>query len=110
MERPIFDHDDLMGTERACTSTRTTGTPCETIARLPFGNGQTITGSCGDPTPMHFMGKERDMESNLDDFGAMILVRGIIPAPFWWSLFQGLLNRRMDEYNLYSQGDYRGCP
>jgi RHS repeat-associated protein len=69
-ETTYFDHDDLVGTERARTSTPTTGTPCETIASLPFGDGQTITGSCGDHTPMHFMGKERDPESNLDDFGA----------------------------------------
>jgi RHS repeat-associated protein len=47
-----------------------TGSPCETIASLPFGDGQTITGSCGDPSPMHFTGKEGDAESNLDNFGA----------------------------------------
>jgi RHS repeat-associated protein len=65
-----FDHADHLGTERARTSTPSTGSPCETIASLPFGDGQTITGSCGDPSPMHFTGKEGDAESNLDNFGA----------------------------------------
>ena len=30
----------------------------------------TTSESCGDPSPMHFTGKERDSESNLDNFGA----------------------------------------
>ena len=42
----------------------------ETITSLPFGDAQTTTGSCGDPSPMHFTGKERDSESGLDNFGA----------------------------------------
>ena len=43
---------------------------CETITNLPFGDGQTTTGSCGDPSPLHFTGKQRDTETGNDDFGA----------------------------------------
>jgi RHS repeat-associated protein len=64
-----FSFTDWLGTERARSIPGAT-TPCETITSLPFGDGQTITGSCGDPSPMHFTGKERDSESGLDNFGA----------------------------------------
>src|SRR5579859_1346639 len=37
---------------------------------LPFGDGQSTSGSCADPSPMHFTGKERDTETGLDNFGA----------------------------------------
>ena len=43
---------------------------CETITSLPFGDGQNITTTCSDPSPMHFTGKQRDSESGLDYFGA----------------------------------------
>jgi RHS repeat-associated protein len=42
----------------------------ETISSLPFGDGQSTTGACGDPSTRHFTGKERDAESGLDYFGA----------------------------------------
>ena len=48
-----------------------TGQPCETITSLPFGDGmntQPVNGGCGDPSPNHFTGKERDAESGLDNF------------------------------------------
>ena len=35
------------------------------MASLPFGDGQSTTGSCADPSSMHFTGKERDSESGL---------------------------------------------
>jgi RHS repeat-associated protein len=63
-----YDHADWLGTERARTNLA--GTACETIASLPFGDNQTISGTCGDISPLHFTGKERDTESNLDYFGA----------------------------------------
>lgn len=62
-----FDFSDWLGTERARAMPN--GQGCETIASLPFGDNQTISGSC-DPTPMHFTGKQRDAESSLDMFGA----------------------------------------
>ena len=61
-------HADWLGTERVRTTAA--GASCENITSLPFGDGQSISGSCGDASPMHFTGKERDSESNLDYFGA----------------------------------------
>jgi len=63
-----FSHSDWLGTERVRSNVL--GASCETISSLPFGDGQAISGSCGDPTPMHFTGKERDSEAGLDNFGA----------------------------------------
>jgi RHS repeat-associated protein len=63
-----FTHQDWLGTERVRSNV--SGAACETISSIPFGDGQTISGSCGDPTPMHFTGKERDSESALDNFEA----------------------------------------
>jgi RHS repeat-associated protein len=63
-----FTHADWLGTERARTTV--TGSLCETISSLAFGDGMSTSGSCGDPSPMHFTGKERDSESGLDNFGA----------------------------------------
>lgn len=63
-----FNFADHLGTERARVTVA--GSLCETITSLPFGDWQTISGSCGDPSPMHFTGKERDSESGNDNFGA----------------------------------------
>ena len=68
----FFIHADWLGTERARTNM--SATACETITSLPFGDGQSITDTCGDSagdvSPLHFTGKERDSESGLDNFGA----------------------------------------
>jgi len=63
-----FMESDNLGTERV----RTNLTPlaCETISSLPFGDGLSVTGSCGDPSPLHFTGQEHDSESALDNFEA----------------------------------------
>ena len=63
-----FPLSDWLGTER--TRTDVAGAACETIVSLVYGDGQVMSGSCGDPSPLHFTGKERDAETNLDDFGA----------------------------------------
>jgi RHS repeat-associated protein len=63
-----FSHADWLGTERAHTTL--TGSVCESIVSLPFGDGQATQGSCGDPSPLHFTGKMRDSETGLDDFDA----------------------------------------
>ncbi len=78
-----YDHSDWLGTERARTDL--TGTPCETITSLPFGDNQTITSTCGDLSPLHFTGKERDAESNLDNFGARYFTSamGRFMTPDW---------------------------
>jgi RHS repeat-associated protein len=63
-----YTHPDWLGTERARTDL--SGNACERISSLPFGDGQSITTTCGDIDPHHFTGKERDSESGLDNFGA----------------------------------------
>jgi RHS repeat-associated protein len=62
-----FIHADWVGTERARTSL-TGGAPIESCQNLPFGDGEVCTNT--DVSPLHFTGKERDTESNLDDFDA----------------------------------------
>ncbi len=64
----FFMHSDWLGTERARSNI--SGVVCETISSLPFGDGQTTSGSCSDISPMHFTGQQRDAESGLDYFGA----------------------------------------
>jgi RHS repeat-associated protein len=60
-----FNHADWLGTERVRSNS--SGTVCETITSLPFGDGQqTPISSCGDPSPNHFTGLETDAESGLD--------------------------------------------
>ena len=63
-----FDHEDWLGTERVRTAVN--GSVCESITSLPFGDGESTTGSCADASTRHFTGKERDTESGLDNFGA----------------------------------------
>ena len=83
----FFMHADWLATERARTNM--TGTACETIGSLPFGDGQTISDSCGDSagdvSPLHFTGKERDAESGLDYFGARYFsaAQGRFTSPDW---------------------------
>jgi RHS repeat-associated protein len=78
-----YAHSDWLGTERARTNL--SGIACETIGSLPFGDGQTITGTCGDISHLHFTGKERDAESNLDQFGARYFAStmGRFMTPDW---------------------------
>lgn len=64
-----YNEIDWLGTEPARSVAGAT-TFCETITSLAFGDWQTTSGSCSDPSPMHFTGKERDSESGLDNFGA----------------------------------------
>jgi RHS repeat-associated protein len=63
-----FNITDWLGTERVRTDMY--GNKCETITSQPFGDAQTTSGSCGDPSPLHFTGKQRDPETGLDDFDA----------------------------------------
>jgi RHS repeat-associated protein len=93
-----FNHVDWLGTERARTDK--SGNSYETCTSLPFGDWLTCSG--GDPSPMHFTGKERDSESNLDNFGARYFTsqmgRFMSPdEPF----YSGRLDNPQD-LNLYS--------
>jgi RHS repeat-associated protein len=69
----FYAHGDWTGTERARVDS-TTGTSCQTVVSLSFGDGQVVKGTCGTVTSdldfHHFTGKERDAESGLDNFGA----------------------------------------
>jgi RHS repeat-associated protein len=70
-----FIHADWLGTERARSTVA--GAVCETITSLPFGDGLATSGSCGDPSPLHFTGKQHDAETNLDDFNARYYSSGL---------------------------------
>jgi RHS repeat-associated protein len=95
-----YDHADWLGTGRARTNLA--GAACETIQSLPFGDGQATAGSCGDISPLHFTGKERDTESGLDNFGARYnassMGRFMSPDPSNW----GAINESPQTWNAYS--------
>ena len=57
-----FNHTDWLGSERVRTGP--TGAVLETCTSLPFGDGQTCTGT--DSSVLHFTGDERDAETGLD--------------------------------------------
>jgi RHS repeat-associated protein len=63
-----FEHGDQVGTARVITNAA--GAPCAALSTLPFGDGLNSSGACQSMDPLLYMGKERDTESNLDDFGA----------------------------------------
>jgi len=100
----FFIHADWLGTERACTNIA--GTVCETISSLPFGDGQTISDSCGDSagdvSPLHFTGNERDSESGLDNFGARYdsssIGRFMSPDPLYIELHRLVDPQRLNLY------------
>jgi len=60
------------------------GVSYETCSNLPFGDGQQCTGAA-DISPMHFTGKPRDTETNLDYFGARYFNSGMARwmSPDW---------------------------
>lgn len=63
-----FYLNDSLGTRRAQTDYA--GVLEQTCSSLPFGDGLSCTGSTQYPTEHHFAGKERDIESGNDYFGA----------------------------------------
>jgi RHS repeat-associated protein len=100
-----FNHGDWLGTERARTGI--SGSVCETITSLAFGDGLTTAGSCGDPSPLHFTGKQRDSESGLDYFGARYYgsSMGRFMSPDWDSTPQAVPYATLADpqtLNLYS--------
>jgi RHS repeat-associated protein len=62
-----WDLADWLGTERARVNA-VNGAVSETCTSLPWGDN--LQCSSTDISPLHFTGKERDSESNLDNFGA----------------------------------------
>jgi RHS repeat-associated protein len=81
----IFIHDDWQGTERVRSLYN--GTSYETCTNLPFGDSQscTVAGRANDPSPLHYTGKMRDVETNLDYFGARYYSSGMAHwmSPDW---------------------------
>ena len=66
-QRANSKRKSVSGTERLRTNV--SGASYETCSNLPFGDGQACSGGA-DISPMHFTGKPRDAETNLDYFGA----------------------------------------
>jgi RHS repeat-associated protein len=104
-----FAHSDWLGTERARTTIA--GTIYENCTSLPFGDN--LQCSSGDISPSHFTGKERDSESNLDNFQARYsgsnLGRFMSPdpsstggdsveaeSPQSWNMYSYVLNNPLD--------------
>ncbi len=61
--KTYFTYSDELGTERVRTDS--SGAVCQTLSSLPFGDGESSSGSCA-PTPNFFTGLQRDAESGLD--------------------------------------------
>ncbi len=77
-----FIHGDWQGTERLRTNSA--GAAYESCTNLPFGDNQSCSGGA-DISPMHFTGKPRDTETNLDYFGARYYNSGMARwmSPDW---------------------------
>jgi RHS repeat-associated protein len=77
----FFTFGDHLGTERIRRNAD--GSALETCTNLPFGDGQQCSGT--DVSALHFTGKERDAESNLDNFGARYFTStlGRFMTPDW---------------------------
>ena len=63
----FWNHSDWLGTERVRTNSN--GVAVQGFSDTPYGMNLTYSPS-SDINPMHFTGKQRDYESNLDYFGA----------------------------------------
>ncbi len=96
-----FDHADWLGTERARSNT--SDADCETITNLPFGDSQSMSGTCADANPLHFTGQQWDSESGLHYFGARHYSSqfGRFMSPDPTGIFLGNLNDPQS-LNLYS--------
>jgi RHS repeat-associated protein len=86
-----WNHADWLGTERVRTTlTNGTVTIAETCTDTPYG--MNLGCNPTEISPMHFTGKQRDYETNLDYFGARYfgggnnLGRFMTPDPFGGSL------------------------
>lgn len=97
-----FDHTDWLSTERARSNT--SDADCETITNVPFGDSQSMSGTCVDANPQHFTGQQWDSEtSNLHYFGARHYSSqfGRFMSPDPTGIFLGSLNDPQS-LNLYA--------
>jgi RHS repeat-associated protein len=100
-----FDHNDWLGTERSRSTV--TGTQYEICTSGPYGDNLVCQGQGGDASPLHFTGKQRDSESNLDYFGARYYAStaGRFISPDWSAKADPVPYAKLDDpqtLNLYS--------
>jgi hypothetical protein len=85
-----FNYSDWLGTERVRQPYPSGAN--ETCTSLPFGDALNCVG--GDPSPMHFTGKEHDSETNLESFGCPL------PLVEHWPVHDAGLVRRATGHPL----------
>ena len=100
---PSFRLTDWLGTLRA--STDAYGSLQSTCNGLPYGNGAACGGNT--PDPRYFTGKERDLESNNDYFGARYYesLDGRFLTPDWSAKVEPVPYAKLDNpqsLNLYA--------
>ena len=113
-----FALNDWLGTKRA---EYTPNGLLSTFFSLPYGNGLSSSGNASDATEQHFTGKERDVESGNDYFGARYYASSmgrwmspdpspagvIILSPQSWNLYNYVLNnplRLVDRNGYWATG------
>jgi len=97
--------NDWLGTKRFVADSN--GEMFETCTGLPFGDGLNCQGPGGDPSPLHFTGKERDSESGNDYFGARYYqsTMGRFLTPDWSAKLAAVPYAKLENpqtLNLYS--------
>jgi len=119
-----FQFTDWLGTRRAQATAA--GVQEEQCQSLPFGDGESCSGSGVDATEHHFMGKERDAESGNDYFGARYYASsmGRFLSPDWSAKVMPVPYAKLDDpqsLNLFayvrnnplsgidSDGHFNGC-
>jgi RHS repeat-associated protein len=82
MGETFFIHSDWQGTERVRSAY--TGASYETCINTPYGDNLSCAGGI-DVSPMHYTGKQRDTETNLDYLGAHYYSSGMARwmSPDW---------------------------
>src|SRR5712664_100264 len=101
----IFIHSDWLGTERV-RNQNVLPTYLNTCSSLPFGDGLSCQGDA-DLVSLHFTGKERDVATGLDNFGARYdsSSMGRFMTPDWSAKPQGVPYAVLDDpqsLNLYA--------
>jgi RHS repeat-associated protein len=100
-----FHLTDWLGTMRAQVNAN--GVVEETCINMPFGDDQNCSGSGVEATEHHFTGKERDMETGLDYFGARYFSSnaGRWVSPDWSATVAPIPYAKLDDpqtLNLYA--------
>jgi RHS repeat-associated protein len=98
-----FYFDDPLGSRRA--QTNYAGAPEQTCVSLPYGNAETCPPS---PTEHLFTGKERDVESGLDYFGARYFASSVgrWMSPDWSAKEEPVPYAKLDDPQSLNLYDY----